>query len=136
MFLSRYILNICIYLPIILGLFVVVTKLSANQYSKVNRKKYVQVLEKTMISKDVYSLVIKMGDNTYAGILSPTGFSTVKELSRQEVMVIESSLQANTLELNNTLENLTKSFDTTKPYIQATIEKIKGFINKMSKEKK
>lgn len=134
MFLLRYILNMCIFLPIILGLFVVVTKLSANQYAKINRKKYVKVLEKTMISKDVYSLVIKMGDDAHAGILSPNGFNVIKELDKREIEALESSLNTNHLEFSRA-NNTTYSFDTIKPYVQTTVRKLKELLNNISKEK-
>lgn len=134
MFLLRYIINMCIFLPIILGLFVIVTKLSANQYSKINRKKYIQVLEKTMISKDVFSLVIRMGDSVHAGILSPKGFENIKELDKEEITAFDFNSNKN-LEEVDYMKNIEASFDKIKPYIQTNVRKIKSLLNKISKER-
>lgn len=134
MFLLRYIINMCIFLPIILGLFVIVTKLSANQYSKINRKKYIQVLEKTMISKDVFSLVIRMGDSVHAGILSPKGFENIKELDKEEITAFDFNSNKN-LEEVDYMKNIAASFDKVKPYIQTNVRKIKSLLNKISKER-
>lgn len=134
MFLLRYIINMCIFLPIILGLFVIVTKLSANQYSKINRKKYIQVLEKTMISKDVFSLVIRMGDSVYAGILSPKGFESIKELDKEEITAFDFNSNKN-LEEVDYMKNIAASFDKVKPCIQTNVRKIKSLLNKISKER-
>ena len=134
MFLLRYIINMCIFLPIILGLFVIVTKLSANQYSKINRKKYIQVLEKTMISKDVFSLVVRMGDSVYAGILSPKGFESIKELNKEEITVFDFDSNKK-LEEVDYMKNIEASFDKIKPYIQINVRKIKSLLNKISKER-
>lgn len=134
MFLLRYIINMCIFLPIILGLFVIVTKLSANQYSKINRKKYIQVLEKTMISKDVFSLVIRMGDSVHAGILSPKGFENIKELDKEEITAFDFNSNKN-LEEVDYMKNIAASFDRVKPYIQTNVRKIKSLLNKISKER-
>ena len=134
MFLLRYIINMCIFLPIILGLFVIVTKLSANQYSKINRKKYIQVLEKTMISKDVFSLVIRIGDSVHAGILSPKGFENIKELDKEEITAFDFNSNKN-LEEVDYMKNIAASFDKVKPYIQTNVRKIKSLLNKISKER-
>ena len=134
MFLLRYIINMCIFLPIILGLFVIVTKLSANQYSKINRKKYIQVLEKTMISKDVFSLVVRMGDSVHAGILSPKGFENIKELDKEEITVFDFDSNKK-LEEVDYMKNIEASFDKIKPYIQINVSKVKSLLNKISKER-
>lgn len=134
MFLLRYIINMCIFLPIILGLFVIVTKLSANQYSKINRKKYIQVLEKTMISKDVFSLVIRIGDSVHAGILSPKGFENIKELDKEEITAFDFNSNKN-LEEVDYMKNIAASFNKVKPYIQTNVRKIKSLLNKISKER-
>ena len=134
MFLLRYIINMCIFLPIILGLFVIVTKLSANQYSKINRKKYIQGVEKTMISKDVFSLVIRIGDSVHAGILSPKGFENIKELDKEEITAFDFNSNKN-LEEVDYMKNIAASFDKVKPYIQTNVRKIKSLLNKISKER-
>lgn len=134
MFLLRYIINICIFLPAILGLFVIATKLSANQYSKMQGKKYTKVLEKTMIAKDTYSLVIQMGDNIYSGILSPTGFNVVKELDKKEIEYFNYNLNRDIVN-SNAMNINDYSFDKIKPYAQSFVLKLKGLLNRISKER-
>lgn len=133
MYLLRYIINICIFLPLILGLFIIATKLSAYQYANMNKRKYMQVLEKSMISKDVYSVVIRMGDTAHAGILTPNGFNTIKELSNLELMELNTNINK-TITLDNT-NKTAYSFDIIKPYIQTGTKKITGLLNKISKER-
>lgn len=134
MFLLRYIINICIFLPIILGLFLVATKLSASQYSKIQGKKYTQVLEKTIISKDTYSLVIRIGDDVYVGILSPSGFNIIKELNKEEIMSMDYNFNKDIINSNYININ-SNSFDEIKSFIQSTAVKLKGLLNKISKER-
>lgn len=95
----KYIINICIFLPLLLGLFLLVTKLSSNQYMKVNNRKFVKILEKTPIAKDTFSLVIKIGSNAYVGISSPTGFQMIKELEQSELALLEANI--NNEHINN-----------------------------------
>lgn len=118
----RYILNICIYLPILLGLFLIVTKLSAIQYSKLNNKKHVKILEKTFISKDTYSLVLKIGENGYVGISSPNGFQMVKELNSAELASLEPNI--NSSEDIDYMKNLTSILKTIDINRKATIQSI------------
>lgn len=134
MFLLRYIINVCIFLPIILGLFLLATKLSHIQYSKINSRKYTQVLEKTMISKDTFSIVLRTGNNVYVGIMSPKGFDIIKELDKEEVMSIEYNLNKNITNMNYIQTN-TDSLKEIKTLIQTTFLKLKSLLNNMLKEK-
>lgn len=122
----NYIINICIFLPLLLGLFLLITKLSSNQYMKANNRKYVKILEKTIISKDIYSLVMKIGDKGYVGISSPNGFQMVKELDNSEMLAFESD--------SNNVQNVDYITKVT-PFIEEKIEKIKLLIKKIAKEK-
>lgn len=133
MYLLRYIINICIFLPLILALFLLVTKLSAKQYINMNKRKYMQVLEKSMISKDIYSLVIRTGDTVYSGILTPNGFNMIKELNALEISELNNNIDKVTT-LNNVNKN-TYSFDMIKSYIQIGTKKITDLLNKISKER-
>jgi flagellar protein FliO/FliZ len=85
----------------LLGLFVLATKLTNKQYLNMSSKKYVKILEKTLISKDTYSLVIKIGDVIYVGISSPYGFEVIKELNKMETV----SVEANYFNSVNTVSN-------------------------------
>lgn len=129
-----YILNICIFMPILLGLFLIVTKLTSEQYSKLNNKKHVKVLEKTFISKDTYSLVMKIGESGYVGISSPSGFQMIKELNSVELASLEPTI--NPREDIDYIKNLTPILKTigvnTKTIIQKITKNIQA--NKAIKE--
>lgn len=130
----QYILNICIFLPILLGLFLLVTRLSSSQYSKLNSKKHVKVIEKTLISKDTYSIVMKIGETGYVGISSPNGFQMIKELNSIEIASLESQVDLN--EDLKYIKDLTSSLKTIGVNTKVIIEKIINNIqsNKTIKE--
>lgn len=88
----KYILNMCMFLPILLGLFLLVTKMTAMHTFNLSNKKYVKIIEKTLIAKDTYSLVMKIGDKAHVGISSPNGFQMIKELNHNELLEFESKL--------------------------------------------
>lgn len=88
----KYILNMCIYLPMLLGLFLIVTKLTSTQTFKLNNKRYVNIIEKNLIAKDTYAMVIKIGNNAYVGIASPNGFQMIQQLNEREVVELENKL--------------------------------------------
>lgn len=122
----QYIINICIFLPLLLGLFLLVTKLSSNQYIKSNNRKYVKILEKTIIAKDTYSLVMKIGEEGYVGISSPTGFQMVKELNKNELLAFEST--------SNYIQN-TDYIAKATPLLKEKLEQMKLLLKKIIKEK-
>ena len=136
MYFMKYILSICTFLPMLLGLFLLATKLTSKQYSKLSNKRYVKIIEKTAISKDTYSIVMKIGDTTCVGISSPNGFQMIKELDKIELANLEPEVNLKEeIDYIKTLAPILKTIGAnTKVTIEKTIKNIQ--LNKFVKENK
>lgn len=91
-------------------LMVSTLKLGANKVSKFQRGRYVKVLEKTPLSKDSSLFLIKLGEEGCVITASPNNVEVIKNLTKDEIDIIEKDKKALNDEVlnmyNNTFEAL------------------------------
>lgn len=82
-------LKLLIALPILLGLIILVLKLSEKRINSFQDNKYVKVIEGTQISKDISILVVRIGKKGAVLSASKDKVDKLQELSNEEIMEIE-----------------------------------------------
>ncbi|MBB6624240.1 flagellar formation protein [Clostridium gasigenes] len=99
------IIKLIISLVIILGLILILFKLSNKKINDINDNKYINVIDKVQISKDSYILIVKIGKKGY--IMSSSGGKTEKleDLSEEEMVNIQKEKLKRFEETNIKYEN-------------------------------
>ncbi|MBE6062732.1 MAG: flagellar formation protein [Clostridium butyricum] len=85
----KMIMQLLIALAITLGLMFLCYKVLGTKVNSINRNKYVQVLERTQITKDNTLLVIKLGKKGYVITSTAERVDKLLELSEEEIQEIE-----------------------------------------------
>ena len=84
----KYIVNLIIFVPITIFLIIASMKLTKINSDKINKHKYIKILERINLSKDVSILVLEIGDEGYVLALSPSKIDKLKTLSKEEIFKI------------------------------------------------
>lgn len=84
-------LQLFIALAITLGLMFLCYKVFGNSLSCIGNKKYIQIIERTQVTKDNLILVAKAGKKGYILSSTPGGIEKLAELSENEIKEIEAS---------------------------------------------
>lgn len=82
-------IKLLIALPILLGLIILTLKLSEKRINSFQDKKYIKVIERTQISKDMSILVVKIGQKGAVLSASKDKIDKLQELSNEEIIEIE-----------------------------------------------
>lgn len=114
----QYIINLIIFIPITIVLIVASIKLSKLNSDRIDKYRYVKVLERLNLNKETSVFILKIGDEGCVLASSPSKIETIKQLSEDEVIKIE---------------NMKPDFYLNIPYID--INKF-NFFNKKSKNRK
>ena len=85
----QYIINLIVFIPITIILIVASIKLSKLNSDRIDKYKYVKVLERASLNKDSSVFVLKIGDEGCVLASSPSKIETIKQLSKDEVIEIE-----------------------------------------------
>lgn len=99
------ILKLIISLVTILGLILILFKLSNKKINDINDNKYINVIDKVQISKDSSILIIKIGKKGY--VMSSSGGKTEKlqDLSEEDMISIQKEKLKRFEEANIKYEN-------------------------------
>lgn len=82
-------LKLMIALPILLGMIVLSLKLSEKRINNFQDKKYIKVIERTQISKDMSILVVKIGKRGAVLSASKDKVDKLQEITQEEILEIE-----------------------------------------------
>ena len=85
----KMIFNIVIVLPFILLLIYITLKYGGGKMQRLNKGRYIKVVEKTALSKDNALLLVKIGEKPYVVSSSNGKVEVVLELSKEEIESIE-----------------------------------------------
>ncbi|MGL5085581.1 MAG: flagellar biosynthetic protein FliO [Clostridium sp.] len=104
------ILKLIIALATILGLMLILFKLSNKKISDINNNKYINVIDRVQIGKDSYILIVKIGKRGY--VISSSGGKTEKleDLGEEEILNIqnekEKRITENNIKYEKTIETI------------------------------
>lgn len=99
------VLKLIISLIIILGLILILFKLSNKKISDINENKYIKVIDRVQIGKDSYILIVKIGQKGYVMSLSGGKTEKLEALSEEEILNIEKEKSKKIQEANIKYEN-------------------------------
>lgn len=85
-----YIVKLLVFLPITLGLIVLIGKLNQNGVMGINKSKYMRIMDKIQISKDNSIFIAEIGNKKYLMGNSSNRVEILKELKEEELIVISS----------------------------------------------
>ena len=109
--LIEYIINLSIFIPIVLIIIVTSIKLSKVNIEATKNNNYISILEKTSINKDSSILVLKTGHEGCVIVSSTSHTEKIKELSKDEILLIENSKISRRINLNKiNINELTSKF--------------------------
>ncbi len=97
----KYIIDMLVALPIILILIIVSIRLARFNLLNIENTRYTKVLEKIIISKDTQISILKMGDEGLILASSPYKIEKIKELSKEEINIIEEKIKQNKINKDN-----------------------------------
>lgn len=107
-------------LIIILGLILILFKLSNKKINDINNNKYINVIDRVQIAKDSYILIVKIGKKGYVMSSSNGKTEKLEELSEEEMINIHNEKSKKIQEANIKYED--------------TVNLIKGKILKLKKK--
>lgn len=120
----EFIINLIELVPVVILLIFISLKLSQKSLSKIGSGSYINVLEKLNLSKDMYLLVIKIGNTGCVIVVSSNHTQVIKNLSENEINeIIEMKNKHNDLSY---LSNLNFSKILSKKMLNNKISKNKG----------
>lgn len=82
-------IKIIIFLPIILFLIYIFTKYGGSSLQKIQKGRYMSVLDRLPISKDNALLIVKIGDKVYLISSAQGKVEVIEELNYKEIQKIE-----------------------------------------------
>ena len=100
------IIKLIISLVIILGLIYLLFKLSNKKINDINESKYINVIDRVQITKDIYILVVKIGKKGYLMSSSGGKLEKLEELSEDEIVNIQLEKLKKFEEANIKYENM------------------------------
>ncbi|RDY24540.1 flagellar biosynthesis protein FliZ [Romboutsia maritimum] len=99
--LLQYLINLSIFIPIIIIMIVVSIKVSRANLENLSIYKYTKVIDRTSLNKDTNVFVLKIGDEGCVIVSSSSSIEKIKDLSSEEVKVIEERNNRKNLKVNN-----------------------------------
>lgn len=87
-------------LIIILGLILILFKLSNKKINDINNNKYINVIDRVQIAKDSYILIVKIGKKGYVMSSSNGKTEKLEELSEEEMINIHNEKSKKIQEAN------------------------------------
>lgn len=120
----EFIINLIELVPVVILLIFISLKLSQKSLIKIGSGSYINVLEKLNLSKDIYLLLIKIGNTGCVIVVSSNNTKVIKNLSENEINeIIEMKNKHNDLSY---LSNLNFSKILSKKMLNNKISKNKG----------
>lgn len=81
----QYLINLSVVIPFFIVLIVVSVKLSKGTLDNAEKDKFVQIIERTNLSKDTNMYVIKTGNKGCVVLVSSSHTEKIKDLSQEEI---------------------------------------------------
>lgn len=100
-------LKLLVALIVILSLIFLLYKVSYIQMNQINKNKYIKVLERTQIAKDVSIVLIKMGSEGYVILQTNGNSEVIKKLEGNELQEYENNREQ--INYENVIINYFKS---------------------------
>lgn len=106
----NYIVNLIIFVPLIICLIILSMKLTKINSDRINKHKYIRLLERINLSKEISIFVLEIGDEGYVLALSPSKIEKLKILSKEEIIQIHEMKENHNVNLSqidiNKLKNI------------------------------
>ncbi|MGL4847496.1 MAG: flagellar biosynthetic protein FliO [Clostridium sp.] len=115
-------LKLIVSLIIVLGLMGITFKLANSSVKKINKDKYIKVIEKTQIGKDTSLMVVKVGEEGFLMSVSSGKTEKLKELKKEEIEKLEKEKKENEEKIDG--------------YYFLVVDKFKNGINALKESKK
>ena len=110
------ILKLILTLAIVFGLMILTLRYSKKGISKINAQKYVKIIDRVQIAKDIYVVILKIGDEGQVVLMSSANSEVLKKLTSEELKEIEDGK-------NEAYENMTNAFKNIKAKIKLKEDK-------------
>ncbi|GAB6167691.1 flagellar biosynthetic protein FliO [Clostridium carnis] len=85
------IIKLVFALGIVLALMYLAFKLSGEKIDKLNKNKYIKILERIQMSKDSSIVLLKIGEKGYVMSISNGKTEKLEEISKEEILKLENS---------------------------------------------
>ena len=108
------ILKLILTLAIVFGLMILTLRYSKKGINKINAQKYVKIIDRVQIAKDIYVVILKIGDEGQVVLMSSANSEVLKKLTSEELKEIEDGK-------NEAYENMTNAFKNIKAKIKSLI---------------
>ncbi|MGL5616274.1 MAG: flagellar biosynthetic protein FliO [Sarcina sp.] len=92
--------KLIVFTAALLILLVGILKLTENKVKSFSKGKYIKILEKTDLSKNNSVYLLKLGEEGVVVVTNDKGASTIKELTAEEIKVIEKEKEEKIKEFN------------------------------------
>ena len=110
------ILKLILTLAIVFGLMILTLRYSKKGINKINAQKYVKIIYRVQIAKDIYVVILKIGDEGQVVLMSSANSEVLKKLTSEELKEIEDGK-------NEAYENMTNAFKNIKAKIKLKEDK-------------
>ena len=110
------ILKLILTLAIVFGLMILTLRYSKKGINKINAQKYVKIIDRVQIAKDIYVVILKIGDEGQVVLMSSANSEVLKKLTSEELKEIEDGK-------NEAYENMTNAFKNIKAKIKLKKDK-------------
>ena len=110
------ILKLILTLAIVFGLMILTLRYSKKGINKINAQKYVKIIVRVQIAKDIYVVILKIGDEGQVVLMSSANSEVLKKLTSEELKEIEDGK-------NEAYENMTNAFKNIKAKIKLKEDK-------------
>ena len=79
------ILKLILTLAIVFGLMILTLRYSKKGINKINAQKYVKIIDRVQIAKDIYVVILKIGDEGQVVLMSSANSEVLKKLTSEEL---------------------------------------------------
>lgn len=110
------ILKLILTLAIVFCLMILTLRYSKKGINKINAQKYVKIIDRVQIAKDIYVVILKIGDEGQVVLMSSANSEVLKKLTSEELKEIEDGK-------NEAYENMTNAFKNIKAKIKLKEDK-------------
>ncbi|MDY3827773.1 MAG: hypothetical protein SOZ71_03190 [Clostridium sp.] len=110
------ILKLILTLAIVFGLMILTLRYSKKGINKINAQKYVKIIDRVQIAKDIYVVILKIGDEGQVVLMSSANSEVLRKLTSEELKEIEDGK-------NEAYENMTNAFKNIKAKIKLKEDK-------------
>ena len=91
----RYLVNLSAFIILMIGVIAIAYKINGINLQNVGMDKYVKILEKVVINKDTYLVVLKTGEDGCVLLVSSNNIERIKDLTPSDIKEIEEKRQKN-----------------------------------------